>query len=43
MEPITNTFNTWNYAEFSRARGHMLVDVHVFSSDGMTTKFNVGG
>ena len=41
MEPITYTFNPWNYTDFSRKNGHIQIDVNVFPSDGIPTKIPV--
>ena len=38
MELVTYSFNPWNFSEFSRVKGHMLIDVNVFPSEGMPTK-----
>ena len=38
MKPVTYTFNQWNYSEFSRTWGHILVDAHVIPSVGKPTK-----
>ena len=38
MTPVTYTFNPWNYTEFLRKRGHMLVDAHVFPLEGSPIK-----
>ena len=38
MTPITYTFSPWNYTEFSRVGGHMLIYVHVFSSEREPSK-----
>ena len=38
MKPAVYSFNPWNYSDFLRKRGHMLVDVGIFPSEGMPTK-----
>ncbi|MCL2079630.1 MAG: retroviral-like aspartic protease family protein [Oscillospiraceae bacterium] len=38
MKPIAYAYSPWNYAEFTREKGHMLVDIHVFSHEGTVTK-----
>ena len=40
MKPITHTFNPWNFSEFSREKGHLLIDVNVFPPEGIPSKIS---
>ena len=40
MKPIIYKFNPWNFSEFSREMGHLLVDVNVFPPIGIPTKIS---
>jgi len=38
MSQVTYAYNLWNYADFSRKSGHMLIAVHVFPLEGAPAK-----
>ena len=41
MNPVTYTYNAWNYADFIRKSGHILIYVHVFPLDSILVKIPV--